>query len=155
MTALGIIGIILAFALLMYMIMKGFNIYLTVFVCTLVVAVTSQMNVYEAYKVHFMTGFTTFFKNNYLIFLTGTLMAKAMDVTGAAKSIAKTIIKVWGPSGLSSPFLSPAACFATVAYLLSYVPLPFFPLPCRFSVPLICPGAASPAPCALAAPPLP
>lgn len=58
MTALGIIGIILAFALLMYMIMKGFNIYLTVFVCTLVVAVTSQMNVYEAYKVHFMTGFT-------------------------------------------------------------------------------------------------
>lgn len=67
MTALGIIGIILAFALLMYMIMKGFNIYLTVFVCTLVVAVTSQMNVYEAYKVHFMTGFTTFFKNNYLI----------------------------------------------------------------------------------------
>lgn len=85
MTALGIIGLIVAFALLMYMIMKGFNIYLTVFVCTLVVAITSQMNVYEAYKVHFMTGFTTFFKNNYLIFLTGTLMAKAMDITGAAK----------------------------------------------------------------------
>ena len=59
MTALGIIGIILAFALLMYMIMKGFNIYLTVFACTLVVAVTSQMNVYDAYKVHFMEGFTT------------------------------------------------------------------------------------------------
>ena len=53
MTVLGIIGIIAAFCLLMYMIMKGFNIYLTVFVCTLVVALTSQMNVYEAYKVHF------------------------------------------------------------------------------------------------------
>ena len=68
MTALGIIGIILAFALLMYMIMKGFNIYLTVFVCTLVVAVTSQMNIYDAYKVHFMTGFTTFFKSRGITF---------------------------------------------------------------------------------------
>ena len=92
MTVLGIIGIIAAFCLLMYMIMKGFNIYLTVFVCTLVVALTSQMNVYEAYKVHFMTGFTNFFKNYYLVFLTGTLMAKAMDITGGAKAIAKAII---------------------------------------------------------------
>ena len=96
MTVLGIIGIIAAFCLLMYMIMKGFNIYLTVFVCTLVVALTSQMNVYEAYKVHFMTGFTNFFKNYYLVFLTGTLMAKAMDITGGAKAIAKAIIKIMG-----------------------------------------------------------
>ena len=88
MTVLGIIGIIAAFCLLMYMIMKGFNIYLTVFVCTLVVALTSQMNVYEAYKVHFMTGFTNFFKNYYLVFLTGTLMAKAM-VSQTACSVVK------------------------------------------------------------------
>ena len=40
MTVLGIIGIIAAFCLLMYMIMKGFNIYLTVFVCTLAVSYT-------------------------------------------------------------------------------------------------------------------
>ena len=96
MTALGIIGIIAAFCLLMYMIMKGVNIYLTVFVCTLVVALTSQMNVYDAYKVHFMTGFTNFFKNYYLVFLTGTLMAKAMEITGGAKAIAKYIIKIMG-----------------------------------------------------------
>lgn len=116
MTALGIIGIILAFALLMYMIMKGFNIYLTVFVCTLVVAVTSQMNIYDAYKVHFMTGFTTFFKNNYLIFLTGTLMAKAMDITGAAKSIAKTIIKVMGTEWafISVPVACGVLCYGGV-----------------------------------------
>ncbi|MFQ8760835.1 MAG: hypothetical protein ACLSAF_16765 [Intestinimonas sp.] len=127
MTALGIIGIILAFALLMYMIMKGFNIYLTVFVCTLVVAVTSQMNIYDAYKVHFMTGFTTFFKNNYLIFLTGTLMAKAMDITGAAKSIAKTIIKVMGTEWafISVPVACGVLCYGGVSA--------FVMLLCRFS----------------------
>ena len=127
MTALGIIGIILAFALLMYMIMKGFNIYLTVVVCTLVVAVTSQMNVYEAYKVHFMTGFTTFFKNNYLIFLTGTLMAKAMDVTGAAKSIAKTIIKVMGTEWafISVPVACGVLCYGGVsAFVCSFAVFP-------------------------------
>ena len=146
MTALGIIGIILAFALLMYMIMKGFNIYLTVFACTLVVAVTSQMNVYDAYKVHFMEGFTTFFKNNYLIFLTGTLMDKAMDVTGAAKSIAKTIIKVMGTEWafVSVPVACGVLCYGGVS--------PCFPSLYKFSVPPICPVVAFPAHCALAAP---
>ena len=127
MTALGIIGLIIAFALLMYMIMKGFNIYLTVFACTLVVAVTSQMNIYEAYKVHFMTGFTTFFKNNYLIFLTGTLMAKAMDVTGAAKSIAKTIIRVMGTEWafISVPVACGVLCYGGVsAFVCSFAVFP-------------------------------
>ena len=43
---IGLIGLIAAFALLMWMIMKGFNIYLTLFSCALVVAVTCQMNFY-------------------------------------------------------------------------------------------------------------
>ena len=107
-TIIGIVGLLLAFGLLMWMIMKGFNIYLTVFACTLVVAVTCQMDVYEAYKVHFMAGFTNFFKNNFLIFLTGTLLAKAMDITGAAKSIAQAIIRVMG---IEWAFVSvPLAC---------------------------------------------
>lgn len=127
MTALGIIGIIAAFALLMYMIMKGVNIYLTVFVCTLVVAVTSQMNVYEAYKIHFMTGFTTFFKNYYLVFLTGTLMAKAMEITGGAKAIAKSIIKIMGTEWafVSVPLACGVLCYGGVsAFVCSFCVFP-------------------------------
>ncbi|MDD5937662.1 MAG: GntP family permease [Clostridiales bacterium] len=107
----------------MWMIMKGFNIYLTVFACTLVVALTSQMNVYEAYKVHFMTGFTNFFKNNFLIFLTGTLLAKAMDITGAAKSIAKAIIKIMGTKWafVSVPLACAILCYGGVtAFVCSF-----------------------------------
>ena len=120
---IGLIGLILAFALLMWMIMKGFNIYLTVFACTLVVALFCQMNVYEAYKVHFMTGFTNFFKNNFLIFLTGTLLAKAMDITGAAKSIAKAIIKVMGTKWafISVPLACGILCYGGVtAFVCSF-----------------------------------
>ena len=127
MTVLGIIGIIAAFCLLMYMIMKGFNIYLTVFVCTLVVALTSQMNVYEAYKVHFMTGFTNFFKNYYLVFLTGTLMAKAMDITGGAKAIAKAIIKIMGTEWafISVPLACGVLCYGGVsAFVCSFCVFP-------------------------------
>ncbi len=120
---LGLVGLVLAFALLMWMIMKGFNIYLTVFACTLVVAVTSQMNIYEAYKVNFMTGFTNFFKNNFLIFLTGTLLAKAMDITGAAKSIAKAIIKIMGTKWafISVPLACAILCYGGVtAFVCSF-----------------------------------
>ncbi len=127
MTAVGIIGIILAFALLMYMIMKGFNIYLTVFVCTLVVAITSRMDIYTAYKTNFMTGFTTFFKNYYLIFLTGTLMAKAMEITGGAKSIAKAIIKIMGTDWafVSVPLACGILCYGGVsAFVCSFCVFP-------------------------------
>ena len=127
MTAIGIIGLILAFALLMYMIMKGFNIYLTVFACTIVVAVTSQMNVYDAFKVNFMTGYTNFFKSYYLIFLTGTLMAKAMDVTGAAKAIAKAITKIMGTEWafISVPLACGILCYGGVsAFVCSFAVFP-------------------------------
>jgi len=74
---LGIVGIIAAFILLTILIMKGLNIFLTVFICTLVVAVTTRMPIYGAFKTNFMVGFSSFFQNYFLLFLTGTLLAKA------------------------------------------------------------------------------
>lgn len=43
-----------------------------------------------------MSGFVDFFKNNFFIFLTGTVMGKMMEITNGAKSIAKMIIKCLG-----------------------------------------------------------
>ena len=70
MNAIGIIGIIAAFGLLTFLIMRGYNIFLTVFICTLVVALTTGMPIYEAYKTNFMSGFAGFFQNYFLLFLT-------------------------------------------------------------------------------------
>lgn len=127
MTAIGIIGLILAFALLMWMIMKGFNIYLTVFACTVVVAITSGMNLYTTFTDSFITGYTSFFKSYYFIFLTGTLMAKAMDVTGMAKSIAKAITKIMGTEWafISVPLACGILCYGGVsAFVCSFAVFP-------------------------------
>ena len=127
MTAIGIIGLILAFALLMWMIMKGFNIYLTVFACTIVVALTSGMNLYTTFTDNFITGYTNFFKSYYFIFLTGTLMAKAMDVTGMAKSIAKAITKIMGTDWafISVPLACGILCYGGVsAFVCSFAVFP-------------------------------
>ena len=127
MTVIGIIGLILAFALLMWMIMKGFNIYLTVFACTVVVAITSGMNVYTTFTDSFITGYTSFFKSYYFIFLTGTLMAKAMDVTGMAKSIAKAITKIMGTEWafISVPLACGILCYGGVsAFVCSFAVFP-------------------------------
>lgn len=127
MTAIGILGIILALALLMFMIMKGFNIYLTVFACTLVIALTNQMNIYDAYKNYFMSGFTTFFKNYFLIFLTGTLFAKSMEITGGAKAIATGIIRLMGMDWafISVPLAAGVLCYGGVsAFVCSFCVFP-------------------------------
>ena len=127
MTVIGILGILAAFVLLIYMIMKGVNIFLTAFLCVVVVAVTGQIGLYEAFKVDYMTGFADFFKANFLIFLTGTLLGKAMDVTGAAKGIAKLIVRILGDNlaFISVPLACGILCFGGVsAFVCSFAVFP-------------------------------
>jgi H+/gluconate symporter-like permease len=62
----------------------------------LLVAVTGGINIYDALKVEYMTGFSGFIKNNFLIFLAGALMGEIYDITNGAKSIAKLIIETAG-----------------------------------------------------------
>ena len=74
-----------------------------------------------------MTGFTNFFKNYYLVFLTGTLMAKAMDITGGAKAIAKAIIKIMGTEWafISVPLACGVLCYGGVsAFVCSFCVFP-------------------------------
>lgn len=95
-TILSILGILGAMVLLVVLVMRGVNIFLIAFICTAVVAITGRINLYDAYKVSYMDGFVGFLKANFFVFLTGTLMGKAMEVTKGAKSIAKMLIKVVG-----------------------------------------------------------
>ena len=60
MNTLGILGIVLAFALLMFLIMKNLNLYLTVFICVAVVIILNGLSPYETFKETYMTGFVGF-----------------------------------------------------------------------------------------------
>jgi H+/gluconate symporter-like permease len=93
---LSVAGIILAFVLVMWLIMKGYNILVVAFFCSAIITVTGGIDWYVAFKTHYMAGFVSFMQANYLIFLTGTLMGKMMEVTKGAKSVSKQLIQWFG-----------------------------------------------------------
>ena len=95
---LSLIGIIVALCLLVALIMRGVNIFIVALLCSSIVALTGGLNLYEGLKDSYMTSFVNFFKNNFLIFLTGTIMGKAYEITNGAKSIAKLIVDKFGPN---------------------------------------------------------
>ncbi|SKC35900.1 GntP family permease [Maledivibacter halophilus] len=92
----SLIGIIFALTLLIILVMKGVNIFIIAITCSAIVALTGGINLYSALKLDYMEGFVGFFKNNFLIFLTGTLMGKMYEITNGAKAIAKMIVGVFG-----------------------------------------------------------
>ncbi|MBW4827986.1 MAG: GntP family permease [Clostridiaceae bacterium] len=93
---ISVLGIIFALALMIILIMKGINIFVVAILCSAIVAVTGGLNLYDALKENYMTGFVNFFQNNFLIFLTGTIMGKVMETTNGAKAIAKMIVNKFG-----------------------------------------------------------
>lgn len=90
------VGIIVALALMTILIMRGVNIFVVALLCSSIVAVTGGVNLYTGLKENYMSGFVGFLKNNFLIFLTGTIMGKAMEITNGAKAIAKLIVDKLG-----------------------------------------------------------
>lgn len=93
---ISFIGIVIGLFLLIYLVMRGVNIFIIAILCSSIVAITSQMNLYNALKFDYMGGFVDFLKNNFFIFLAGTTMGKMMEITNGAKAIAKMIIKWLG-----------------------------------------------------------
>lgn len=93
---ISILGIVFALGLMIILIMKGVNIFVVAISCSAIVAVTGGLNLYDALKGNYMAGFVKFFQNYFLIFLTGTIMGKVMEVTNGAKAIAKMIINRFG-----------------------------------------------------------
>lgn len=93
---ISFIGIVVGLTLLIYLVMRGVNIFVIALLCSSIVAITGGMNLYTALKVDYMGGFVEFLKNNFFIFLAGTAMGKMMEITNGAKAIAKMIIKFLG-----------------------------------------------------------
>lgn len=96
MVKLSLFGIILALCVLMFLIMRGVNIFLSAITAAVVVAVTGGLDIYTALKEDYMTGFVTFFKNYFFIFLVGAVLGKFMEATKGAVAIAQLIIDKLG-----------------------------------------------------------
>ena len=92
MEIVSIIGMVAALALLSFLVMKGVNIFIAAIVSSLLVAITGQIGLYDALQNDYMSGFTSFFGSNFLIFVAGALMGQVYEKTNGAKAIARLML---------------------------------------------------------------
>lgn len=98
---LSLVGLIGALGLLIYVTLKGVNLFISAPLCALVVALTSQLSVFPSaddvnYVNSYMAGFAGFVQSWFFMFLLGSLFGKFMENTGAADAIAQLIVNKLG-----------------------------------------------------------
>lgn len=89
---LGMLGLMIAFLLLVILAMRGVPILLIGLICSAAVALTNNMNIYDSLVGAYMGGYVTFLGSNFLIFLGGALFGRMMEITFAANSVADFVV---------------------------------------------------------------
>lgn len=99
MTWIAPVGIFISIVLIIYLALKGFNIIIIAPLCSAVVILFNGMDLYSSLissPNSFMMGLSKYIVNYFGVFLLGSILAKYMEVSGAATSIAKSILKITG-----------------------------------------------------------
>ena len=107
------IWLLIAVVLLIVLIFLRIDILLVAPIVSVFLCIVSGLDVVDTLADGFMPAFATFAKNNFLIFMTSAMFARAMQDTGMAASIARGISNKLGPK-----FAIPCVFF--VSALLTY-----------------------------------
>lgn len=92
----SLIIIILSLILLVVLAMRGFTIIIIAPVVSLFVIIMNNMPILETFQTAYMSGFTNYVKNYFLIFLFAAMFGKFMEESGAARTIAEYLLKLSG-----------------------------------------------------------
>lgn len=95
---IGMLGLLASLGLLIYLTMKGINIIIAAILSSIVIVLTSGLNLGTALMDNYMTGFTSYFASWFLVFLLGAIFGKVMQETKSADSIANWIKSKVGTS---------------------------------------------------------
>lgn len=93
---MGVLGIILALIVLVYLVFKGWNMAVVSIISAIIVILTNKMDVWKSLSESFAQGFTSFAGTWFLIFTLGAIFGKIMDKSGASLSIANYVVRVLG-----------------------------------------------------------
>ena len=93
---LGVIGIIVALLVLVYLTFKGWHMGVVAIVSSLIIILTSKMDIWSSITDAFAPSFTSFAGNWFLVFSLAAVFGKVMDLGGASMSIARNTVKVLG-----------------------------------------------------------
>lgn len=91
---IGVISIVIAFAMLIFFTFKGMSVMYVAPVCALFVALVNNMSLLDAITGPFVGGATGFISGLFVIFLLSILMGRVYIESGAATNIAKTLMRV-------------------------------------------------------------
>ena len=118
---ISILGLVLALGLLSFLSMKGVNIFVIAISCSILVAVSGGINVYNALIDSYMTGFVSFLKNYFFMFLVGAIFGKIMESSNGAKAIAKLVIRLLGTNraAIAIPVATGLICYGGVNAFVS------------------------------------
>jgi len=94
MSVLGILGILLALAVFIFLGYKGWDVAYVVIIAVIIVALFNVQNITDAFVVTFMDGAANILKNLYPIFITGAIFGAVFSCSGAGDAIAGGISKV-------------------------------------------------------------
>lgn len=93
---LGILGLLIAIAVVVTLIWKNWHMALVSLAGSLVVILFNWMNPVTALSDTFMTGMANFAKSWFLLFMLGSILGKVMGDSGASVGIANSMLKVLG-----------------------------------------------------------
>lgn len=111
MEMIGPLGIVIAIIFIILMAMKGYNIIYIAPLASIIVILTNQMDFFSSLigkETSYMTGLTGFVVNFFAVFLLGSILAKYMEQSGAAQSIAQKVLSI---TGTEKPFSVLVAIF--------------------------------------------
>lgn len=96
MTAVNIIGLIVAVAALIFLICKGFNAVISSIVAALIAGLTNGFGIWETLKDYYVPGFLGFAGKMFFVFLLATMYGKVIGASGSAHRIAYTCTNILG-----------------------------------------------------------
>lgn len=95
MATISILGFISAMVLMLWGSMRGYHIIILTVLSSVILAVSNQMPLYDTLFVgseSFTAGMTSFIGRYFVIFLLSAVLAKYIENSGAAQSIAQYMI---------------------------------------------------------------
>lgn len=93
-SVISLIGILLGMVVLVYLAFKGYNVIVVSVIAALVVAVFAGTEILPLITDSYMTKFADFAQKNFMIFLLSAIFGKLMGDSGAADSIAYSMLRL-------------------------------------------------------------
>lgn len=109
---MGILLIVIGLVIMTVLAVKGVPILWSALVAGIFVLATSGLNVVEGITTTYMTGFSGYIMNYFLMFVLGAVFGKLCEVSGASDSIAKAVVSKLGEKYVVLAIIVAAAILA-------------------------------------------